>query len=606
MENLTVIEKIHSLADVNALSVEELCVLSAEIRREIISTVTQNGGHLASALGAVEAIVALCRVYDFTKDKLIFDVGHQAYAFKILNEGKSRFQTLRLSGGLSGFPGEGVSENDIFSGGHAGNSLSNAMGYMFARDYFKRDENVVVLVGDASFFNGENLEAIFATQKKPERFLVVFNDNGMGISKNENGAYKFFSSLTLKKGYKRAKDFFRKLFGNRLIGRYLRRVKSDFKHSVSPATVLDEVGFKYLGVFDGHDIKCLVKILTEIKNRGDSVFLHIRTQKGKGFEPATADPENYHGVGKNLCFSANEFSENISELMMDEVAKDERVTAITAGMKSGTGLSEFAKACPQNFVDAGICEEYAVTMAAGMARGGLKPVVFIYSTFLQRAYDQIMTDVCVSDLPVVFMLDRAGFVGADGKSHQGLFDLSYLKNIPNLLIFAPKNAFELKKMLDYALKKGGPVAIRYPNGVNEELKSDAIVDDVCEWEVIKDGNLAAIFAVGPRMISLALKARDLCGKSVAVINACSVKPLDEKTMNKYAAVPVITLEENVLSGGFGEGVAAYYSLNKLNVKMGLFGVADNFVPHGTVDYQLELSGLTPENVSAKIKELCEK
>lgn len=598
-----IIDKINNPASVNALPSDLLEGLCGEIREEIIRTVNKNGGHLASALGAVEAIVALCHTYDFTKDKLIFDVGHQSYAFKLINEGKERFSTLRQSGGLSGFPGEGVSENDVFSGGHAGNSLANAMGYLCARDKAGTDENVVVFVGDASFFNGENLEALFATQKKPKRLLVVFNDNGMSISKNENGAYKFFSSLALKKSYKRTTDFFRKIFGNRLIGRYLRRVKADFKHSVSPVSALDCVGFKYFGVFDGHDVKSLCKILKEIKERKGTVFLHIRTQKGHGFLPAASDPEKYHGVGENMGASRNTFSDCVSDLMIKAAKRDDKVVALTAGMKSGTGLTRFAEEYPDCFVDVGICEEYAVTMAAGMARGWLKPVVFIYSTFLQRAYDQIMTDVCVSDLPVIFMLDRAGFVGSDGKSHQGLFDLSYLKNIPGLNIFAPKSVAELSDMFDYALESKKPTAIRYPNGPVEDIASVVRFSGENLWEVLKSGTDAVIFAVGPRMISVAAAAAEKSKFSVAVVNARSVKPMDEKILSDFAGVPIITMEENVLSGGFGEGVAARYLSRGINVTIAFFGAPDSFVPHGKIFEQTEQSGITADKVAQKIEEL---
>lgn len=601
----SILNKIRSVKDVNTLSLDELKTLCEEIRGEIIGTVEKNGGHLSSALGAVEAIVALCSVYDFSADKIFFDVGHQSYAFKLLSVGAERFSTIRTEGGLSGFCGDDKKAADGFIGGHAGNSLSAASGYLYARDKKGGDENVIVFVGDASLFNGENLEALFVNAEKPKKMLIVFNDNGMSISENRNGAYKFFSRLALKRGYGNTKNFLHKILGNRLFARCLKRLKSNFKHSVSPATVLDEVGMKYFGVFDGHDLKSLCSALKEIKSRGKPCFLHIKTKKGKGFECAENDPECYHGIGGGLKTSRNDFSSAVSDILSELAEQDDKVFAITAGMKSGTGLSGFAEKYPDRFVDVGICEEYAVTFAAGSAYNGLKPVVCIYSTFLQRAYDQIITDVCMQNLPVVFMLDRAGFVGADGKTHQGLFDLSYLRAIPNLTVLAPKDTSELKLMLGYALSCGAPVAIRYSNGSLNEIETESPFDLPGRWEILKDGDRLAIFAVGNRMNTAALRVGNKFGSAVAVINARSVKPLDEDMLRRYAHIHAIVLEENVSCGGFGESIAACRAVHG-GAGVTTFSAGDDFCEHASIGSQLAKNGLDEDSLSDVINELLKK
>ena len=595
MENY-ILDKIRSVTDVRTLSADELKTLCGEIRGEIISTVEKNGGHLSSALGAVEAIVALCSVYDFSSDKIFFDVGHQSYAFKLLNGGREEFSKIRTEGGPSGFCGDDNNSADGFIGGHAGNSLSAASGYAYARDKKGGDENIVVFIGDASLFNGENLEALFVNAEKPKKLLVVFNDNGMSISENRNGAYRFFSKLALRKSYRNTKNFLHKILGNRLIARGLKRLKSNFKHSVSPATVLDEVGMKYFGVFDGHDLKTLRSAMQEIRSREKPCFLHIKTKKGKGLECAECDPECYHGVGGGLKTGRNDFSLAVSEILPELAGKDDKIIAVTAGMKAGTGLSAFAEKFPDRFVDVGICEEYAVTFAAGVAYNGLKPVVCIYSTFLQRAYDQIVTDVCMQNLPVVFLLDRSGFVGADGKTHQGLFDLSYLRTIPNLVVLAPKNAAELKQMLGYALSAKKPVAIRYCNGICSDIETREPFVEPGRWELLEPGEKAVIFAVGNRMNALALKVALKYGGAVAAVNCNSVKPLDENTLDQFASVPAVVLEENVSNGGFGECVAAYRARNRHN-KIVCLSAGDAFCEHAAVDRQLAKNGLDERSLS---------
>lgn len=593
------LDQITSLSDIKDFTLPQLKELNAEIREVIIQTTYNNGGHLASALGAVDCITALCSVYDFERDKLIFDVGHQSYAYKILARGKQNFATLRKEMGESGFPDSSI--GDCFSGGHAGNSLSAGIGYATARDLIGEDYNVICFVGDASFFNGENLEAFFASEKKPKKFVIIFNDNGMSISENTNGAYKFFSKLALKKSYRKTKNILRKMFGNNAIGRFLRKIRSAFKRTLSPSSAMEEIGLKYYGAFDGHDVQLLKNVFSEIKNSENSAFIHIKTVKGKGFEDAEVCAEKFHGVSAGFENSVNTFSKEISSLLCELAKKDEKIVAITAGMKTGTGLTGFAESYPNKFFDVGICEEHAVTMASGMALGGLKPIVCIYSTFLQRSFDQVMVDVCMQKAPVVFLIDRAGFVGSDGQSHQGLFDLSYLRMMPNLTILAPKDVSELYQCLSYALALNAPVAIRYPNGINQPITQLNGNSKVSEWEVLTQGSKIVAFAVGPRAISLSLKVAKCFNGEMAVVNARSVKPLDCDLLQRYKDYSIVTIEENVLSGGFGEGVIGYYNSENLTVKIKTLAVKDEFILHSNVDRQLEGQGFTVEGLKSIIQ-----
>ena len=414
------LDNVKTPADVKKLNIKELQTLADEIRERIIGVVNKNGGHLASNLGVAEIIVALYYCFDFPKDKLIFDVGHQCYAHKILSDRNDRFDTIRRENGLSGFPDPSESVYDAFAAGHAGNSISACLGYCSARDTLKEDYYVIDVVGDASLFNGENLEAATANEKKPKKFIIILNDNGMSISKNNNALYKIMSSVTTKKTYGRFMDFFSRTIGNCFIGKGLKGFKRWIKRSINGLSVIDSLGFKYVGIFNGNKMSELVRILNNVKNSDRGVILHLKTVKGKGLADAENHAEIYHGVGENLKVNECTFSDAVGKILTEAALKDDKITAICAAMKDGTGLKPFAEAFPERFYDAGIAEEYAVTFAAGQAKGGLKPVVCIYSTFLQRAYDQIMQDVCIQNLPVIFMVDRAGVVGNDGVTHQVL------------------------------------------------------------------------------------------------------------------------------------------------------------------------------------------
>ncbi len=596
---MLLLDKVKSPADLKNLTIEELPILAEEIRQRIISVVDKNGGHLSSNLGAVDLIVALHYVFDFPTDKLLFDVGHQSYAHKIICGRNEAFDTIRQKDGLSGFPSPSESEYDAFVAGHAGNSISASLGYCAARDLTGKDYFVVNVVGDASFFNGENLEALSSTDKKPLKMITILNDNGMSISKNNNGLYKFISLYTTKKSYGKFMRFANKTVGKSFIGRALKRFKTFIKVGLNHTTAAEALGFKYMGIFDGHNIKELVNVLNHVKNADKAVILHVKTKKGKGDSEAENNPSYYHGVSSNLKCGNSTFSSSVSKILDKFAQNDDRITAICAGMKDGTGLSEFADKYPNRFFDVGIAEEHAVTFAAGQAIGGLKPVVCMYSTFLQRSYDQIMHDVCLQNLPVVFMVDRAGAVGADGATHQGLFDISYLRTLPNMSVFAPKDVIELENVLDYCLKLNTPCAIRYPNGNNPEFENHTDINESL-WEVDGEGE-NVILAVGPRMLRLAYEVQKIAQNSVCVVNARSIKPLYKSIVDTFEGKTVIVLEENVLAGGFASSIAEYLIENNINCKLIGKAFPDKYIYHSSVDEQLKSAQLTVDEILKLIK-----
>ncbi len=591
---MPILDKLYSGTSLKQLNIKELNILCEEIREQIFSTVEKNGGHLSSNLGSVELTVAIHYVFDIPTDKLIFDVGHQSYAHKILTGRLNEFSSIRSNGGLSGFPDPFEHQSDAFIAGHAGTSISAGLGFCHSRDFLKENYYVINLVGDASLFNGENLEALASSSNKPNKYLIVLNDNGMSINKNNNGLYRFISKVTLRRGYYRFNAFLSKVFGNNFIGKFLRKIKRVIKRSLSINTVTDNLGFKYAGKFDGHNLKSLIRILQDIKTLGQPTLLHVNTIKGKGYIQTEKDSTRFHGVSQNMSISKHYFSSAVSEILEKKIEKHPELVAITAGMKDGVGLTQFAKNHPKSFVDVGICEEHAVTLSAGMAISGSKPIVFLYSTFMQRSYDQIVHDVCLQDLPVVFCVDRAGFVGSDGKTHQGLFDLSYLTHIPNITVLSPKDVFELENMLDYALSLSSPVAIRYPNGKINPTYSSSNDCDYSKFELIRAGNDSVILAVGPRMIELALEAQKISSKDLEIVSARTIKPLDSGYLDLIKNRKIITLEENSKIGGFGSLVLSYYSNAKVKADVKVLGAKDEFVAHATVEEQLKNNGLTAE------------
>lgn len=581
--------------DIKKLNIKELNELSQEIRAEILSVTEKNGGHLASNLGIVETTIALHYVFDFPKDKLLLDVGHQCYAHKILTGRKDRFSTIRTDGGLSGFIDSSESEYDCFSSGHAGTSVAASIGFCTARDKLLQDYKVIGLMGDGAIANGLNLEAITANEFKPKNLIIILNDNGMSISKNGNGFYRFISRHTTKKAYVKSKRAIKKIFRDSFITRMLSGFRDFIKRVLNKSNYFEQYGFKYVGVVDGNNIQDLVKIFERVKeiSKDRAVFLHLKTTKGKGYKSAEENSELYHGVGEKHKTDNGDFSLALGKKLNQLIDSDDRIVAITAGMKDGTGLSLVEKQHPDNFIDVGIAEEYAVTLSAGMASGGLKPIVGIYSTFMQRAYDQILHDVCLQNLPVIFCIDRAGVVGKDGKTHQGVFDISYLSHIPNINIFAPTTTAEFEHTLEYALTLNAPVAIRYPKDSVGERKVKPFSDGL--WETIKEGDDLVILAVGPRMVKIATEFADK-KNGVSVVSARSIKPLCIKTLDEIKNKVIITLEENSILGGFGSLVDLYYRSIGQKVNLSILGIKDGFIEHGNIDEQLKQNGLTVDDL----------
>lgn len=600
--NMGSIRSLTNPSDVKKLKIPELKQLSEEIRGEILSVTENNGGHLSSNLGIVETVVALYHVFDFPTDKIIFDVGHQCYAHKILSGRYDRFDTIRQDGGLSGFPDREESEYDCFGAGHAGTALASAIGLCTARDKKGEDFSVVSVIGDGAMTNGLNLEAISVSGDKPKKLIVILNDNGMSISKNKNGFYRFITKRTTSKNYIRSKKLIKKVFGKTFITRWLGKFKNFIARILGKDDYFDNHGFKYVGVVNGNDVGEMVKILTRVKqaSKDEAILLHVKTTKGKGLKKAEAQADLYHGVGKKLKMESGDFSLALGEVINEQIEKDNSVMAITAAMKDGTGLFAVEKEHPENFIDVGIAEEYAVVCAAGMAIGGLKPVVAIYSTFMQRAYDQILHDVCLQNLPVVFCLDRAGLVGNDGKTHQGVFDLSYLLHLPNMTVLAPTTADELKEAVRYALTLNSPVAIRYPKGGGEER--EALSFDKNDWETIKEGKEITLLAVGPRMVKLATEYAN-GREGIGVISARKLKPISATTLEQIKNTPVITLEENSVIGGFGAYLEMKVKEINPEAKVIKLGVPDKFIGHGNVENQLYQCGLSKEGIDNAIKKV---
>lgn len=593
--NIGILEQIKSPKDIQKLNINQLEELAKNTRERILSATEKNGGHLASNLGVVELTIALNRLFDFSSDRLVFDVGHQCYAHKILTGRNEQFSSIRLDGGISGFPDSSESVYDAFSTGHAGTSISASLGMCEARDKVGENYYVVNIVGDASIVNGLNLEAINANSTKPRKLIVILNDNGMSISKNKNGFYKFLSKGTIHIGYVKGKRFIRRVFGDSFITNGLAKIKNFIKRMLGKSNYFEINGFKYVGAINGNNLKKLLKTLYKVKNlaKDRAVLLHVKTTKGKGLKKAEENAEIYHGVGKKLLHESGDFAIALGNKLNSLIEKDKKVVAITAGMGDGTGLDLVEKAHPDNYYDVGIAEEFAVTYAGGMAKSGLKPFVAIYSTFMQRAYDQMLHDVCLQNLPVVFCLDRAGLVGNDGKTHQGVFDLSYASHIPNLTILAPTTTSEFEDMIDYAYSLSSPVLIRYPKNASCEREILPIKDGA--WEIVRNGDRLTILAVGPRMLELATEYATKT-EGVAVINARVIKPLCKEVLDSIET-PIITLEENSVIGGFSSLVRDYYANSNKQVKLVSLGVKDQFVGHGSVLSQLKQNGLTLQDIA---------
>jgi 1-deoxy-D-xylulose-5-phosphate synthase len=618
------LEKINQPEDVKRYNIAELEELARELRQFIVGTVAKNGGHLAPSLGTVELTLALYSVFQFPKDKLIWDVGHQAYTHKILTGRRDRFATLRQKGGITGFPNRFESKYDAFGVGHASTSISAALGMAISRDLSGRNNEVIAVIGDGALTGGESFEALNQAGDLGKKLIVILNDNEMSIDKNVGGMSEYLSRIRVNPQYSKAKkDMGSLLMSIPHIGdkafKTARIVKDSVRSALVPGSVFEEIGFHYIGPIDGHNISLLQEILTSAREMTGPVLIHIHTKKGKGYLPAEEQPGKFHGIGafdpetgectkKTGC--APSYTSVFSKALIQLADQNPNLTAITAAMPSGTGLKAFGEVYPGRFFDVGIAEEHAVTLAAGMAADGKHPVVALYSTFAQRAYDQLMHDVCLQNLPVTLCLDRAGLVGADGPTHHGAFDLSYLRHMPNMTVFVPKDESELRDMLATAVSMDSPTAVRYPRGagVGVELRDTFSEIPVGKAEVLQPEGTIAFLAVGA-MVARAQRASELLhadGVEAAVVNMRFVKPLDTAIIAKLAETKelLVTLEENALAGGFGSAVAEYLVDSGLASKTQVLrlGLPDAFVEQGTPAELLTICGLQPEQIAAKVKE----
>jgi len=609
-----VLNRINSPADLKSLTIDELNRLAEEIRGRLVETVTKTGGHLASSLGAVELSIAIHRVFDSPRDKVIWDVGHQSYAHKLLTGRREKFDTLRQHRGISGFPDRTESTHDAFGTGHASTSVSAALGIAVARDLAGDDFHVVSVIGDGSLTGGMAFEGLNHAGHLRTRIIVILNDNAMAISPNVGALSQSLNKITLDPRYYRAKEeasrVIKMMPGGMTVWSWLKRLKTGVKGVVLPTTLWDSLGFKYIGPIDGHDIEHLEEALIKARDyEPGPVFVHIVTTKGKGYEPAEENSIKFHGVsGKNsVSNGAPSYSEVFGKTLLRLFQENEKLVAISAAMTEGTGLSLVAKKYPKRVFDVGICEQHAVTFAAGLATQGFVPIVAIYSTFLQRAFDQIIHDVCTQNLPVVFALDRAGIVGEDGKTHQGTLDLSYLSCIPHLAVAAPRDENELGHLLYTATRAGCPMAVRYPRGSGLGVSLDDKFKElpVGKGEVLKDGKDLTIIAIGCA-VAPALEAAWLLnnrGVDCAIVNARFAKPLDSELILETVSKTkrLVTVEENVLAGGFGSAVLSLLS-SIAGVRALRIGIPDEFVEHASqeilrANYCLDAKGIAQRILS---------
>ena len=604
-----ILEMIQKENDIKKLDEEQLKELSGEIRQFLIEKISRTGGHLASNLGVVELTMALHLTLDFPEDKLIWDVGHQSYTHKLLTGRKDGFDDLRKYGGMSGFPKRKESACDAFDTGHSSTSISAGLGYVAARELRGEKHSVVSVIGDGALTGGMAYEALNNASRLKSNFIIVLNDNNMSISENVGGMSKYLNGLRTAQAYtglkKGVEDTLKRIpgTGDRIVNQ-IRKTKSGIKQLFVPGMFFEDMDITYLGPVDGHDIRKLVKVLSEARRVDRAVLVHVITKKGKGYAPAEENPARFHGlgpfdIGTGEPVGAEEtdsYTQVFSKVLVDIAKWDDKVAAITAAMADGTGLSAFSRRFPERFFDVGIAEEHAMTFAAGLAAGGMKPVFAVYSSFLQRAYDQTLHDVCLQDLPVVVAVDRAGLVGSDGETHQGVFDLSFLSTIPNMTVISPKNRWEMADMLRFAFDFGHPVAIRYPRGVAYEgMKKFRAPIEYGKSEVLYEEEDIVVIFVG-HMAELADRVRrgiKDTGYSCSLVNARFVKPLDTSLLEELAKDHrlFVTIEENVLTGGFGEQVADYISRAGLDVRVRSIGISDEYVEHGNVEVLRKEVGL---------------
>ena len=614
------LDKINSPEDLKKLNINEMEELADEIRQFLIKSISKTGGHLASNLGVVELTLALHKVFDSPKDKLIWDVGHQSYIHKIITGRKDDFKTLRQLNGLSGFPKENESEHDIFDTGHSSTSISVGLGIACARDIKREDFNVVSVIGDGSITGGMALEAINHLGYLNKKMIIILNDNEMSIDENVGGMSRYLSSIIRNAKANQVKDKIEKILSLTKAGNFIYKTVDKVKDGIiskftpQDCELFESFGVKYYGPIDGHNIKELIDILNKAKNKKGPVLLHVITEKGKGYEYAEHEPNKYHGVSKfNIeqgvkSSSEESISSHVGKKLTNMADEDESIVAITAAMPSGTGLNNFAISYPYRYYDVGIAEQHATTFAAGLAKEGMKPYFAVYSSFLQRGFDQVIHDVSITKKNVTFLIDRAGLVGNDGETHHGVFDLSYLNMVPNITVMAPKDTKELDLMMDLSREIDGPVAIRYPRGNSYYIERGSYNKiNIGTYEVLEEGNDILVLAIG-NMVKKALSARDILIKdniNPTIVNARFLKPMDEELLHDLLKnhSKVVTIEDNVISGGFGSRINKFIIDNNYNVKIENIGIPDKFVEHGNVDELFETIGMSDEQIANRIKNL---
>ncbi len=613
------LEKINNTNDIKKLNQDELKQLPEEIRQFLIQSLSQTGGHLASNLGVVELTIALHLAFELPKDKIIWDVGHQSYTHKILTGRRDQFPSLRQFGGLSGFPKTGESDCDCFNTGHSSTSVSAGLGLAAARDLKGQSYKVISVIGDGALTGGMAFEGLNNASKLETNFIIVLNDNDMSISRNVGGLSQYLGSIRTAGVYQDLKNGVLEslhkipVYGERLV-RKIRRTKSGIKQLLIPGMLFENMGILYLGPVDGHDINKMTAMFQKASRVNGPVLVHVLTEKGRGYEPAVRHPARFHGtepfdietglVKKKKHKAA--YTDVFSTVMRKLGDRDEKLAAITAAMETGTGLKRFHNMFPERFFDVGIAEGHAVTFAAGLAAGGMKPVFAVYSSFLQRAYDQVLHDVCLQDLPVVFAIDRAGIAGSDGETHQGIFDISYLMSMPNMVLMAPKNKWELSDMIKYALQQKHPAAVRYPRGeAYDGLEGFRAPVVLGKSEVLYEGGPVVLLAYGS-MVKTALEVRERLmqeGTACALVNMRFAKPLDKDMLRDAAGTYdlVVTMEENVCPGGMGEAVVEYLDSIGAQVPVLLAAIEDGFIPHGNAEVLKREAGLDADSIADNIK-----
>ncbi|UHA72885.1 1-deoxy-D-xylulose-5-phosphate synthase [Paenibacillus sp. 481] len=616
------LDQIHQPSDLKRLSLEQLTPLAAEIRQFLIENLSATGGHLAPNLGVVELTLVLHYLYDSPKDKFIFDVGHQAYVHKILTGRKDRFDTLRQYKGLCGFVKRSESEHDVWEAGHSSTSLSAAMGMALSRDYKGEDNKVVAIIGDGALTGGMALEALNHIGHEKKNLMVVLNDNEMSIAPNVGALHNYLCKIRSDRHYVKAKEEVEQLLkkipaiGGKL-AKTAERLKDGFKYLVVSGMLFEEFGFTYLGPVDGHDMEKMLETFKQADRVEGPVLVHVVTRKGKGYSPAEADSHKWHGItpykmesGQPVKSVGNPmYTEVFGNALIELAEQDDRIVAVTPAMPGGSGLLKFAEKFPGRMIDVGIAEQHAATMCAALAMEGMKPVFAVYSTFLQRAYDQVVHDICRHGANVVFAIDRAGFVGPDGETHQGVYDISFMRHIPNIVLMMPKDENELRHMMKTAFDyEAGPIAIRYPriNGVGVPFDDIMTPIPIGKWETVREGDHAVVLAIGP-MIQIAEEAAELLkreGVQLRVVNARFIKPLDDAMLTQLAKerLPIFTMEETSMPGGFGSAVLEFYAeRNVHDVIVKPLAVPDCFVEHGSIKEQRAEVGLTAERLVNEVR-----